>query len=184
VQPYSHFPYLYKNKDFMQRLFVIAIAFLLFTPVYSQTSETLQRPKLVVGIVVDQMRWDYLYRYYDRYAANGGFKRMLNQGFSCENTLIPYSPTVTAPGHTSIYTGSVPAIHGIAGNLWWDRALERDVYCTEDKTVQTVGSTSNLGLQSPRNLQVTTIGDELRLATNFQAKVIICGKYQRLCIMM
>ena len=70
----------------------------------------------MVGIVVDQMRWDYLYRFYSRYAPNGGFKRLLNQGFSCENTLIPYTPTVTACGHAGIYTGSVPAIHGITGN--------------------------------------------------------------------
>ena len=84
-------------------------------------AQSIQRPKLVVGIVIDQMRWDYLYRYYDRYAANGGFKRMLNQGFTCENTLIPYAPTVTACGHASIYTGSVPAINGITGNFWWDK---------------------------------------------------------------
>ena len=95
-------------------------------------AQTLQRPKLVVGIVIDQMRWDYLYRYYDRYAANGGFKRMLNNGFACESTFIPYAPTVTAPGHASIYTGSVPAVHGITGNFWWDREQMRSVYCTED----------------------------------------------------
>ena len=98
------------------------------------------RPKLVVGIVVDQMRWDYLYRYYDRYAADGGFKRFLNQGFSCENTLIPYVPTITACGHTCIYTGSVPAIHGIVGNGWYDPQKQRSVYCTEDSSVETVGA--------------------------------------------
>ena len=156
----------------MQRIYSIALFIFSFIAAKAQPSENLQRPKLVIGITIDQMRWDYLYRYYDRYAANGGFKRMLNQGFSCENTLIPYAPTVTAPGHTSIYTGSVPAIHGIAGNFWWDEAQQRDVYCTEDKTVKTVGSSSNAGLQSPRNMLVTTICDELRLATNFQAKVI------------
>ncbi|TAL40946.1 MAG: alkaline phosphatase family protein, partial [Chitinophagaceae bacterium] len=86
--------------------------------------------------------------------------------------LIPYAPTVTAPGHSTIYTGTVPAVHGITGNAWWDNAQMRDVYCTEDKTVQTVGSSSQLGLQSPRNLLVTTICDELRLATNFQSKVV------------
>ena len=69
-----------------------------------------QRPKLVVGIVVDQMRWDYLYRYQKRYG-EGGFKRLLNEGFSCENTRIPYVPSVTAIGHTCLYTGSVPSIH-------------------------------------------------------------------------
>jgi len=159
----------------MQRIVSIILSLFIFITSIAQPGtpvETLQRPKLIVGITIDQMRWDYLYRYYDKYAANGGFKRMLNQGFSCENTLIPYAPTVTAPGHTSIYTGSVPAIHGIAGNFWWDVAEQRNVYCTEDKTVQTVGSATNMGLQSPRNLLVTTICDELRLATNFQSKVI------------
>lgn len=135
-------------------------------------AQPLQRPKLVVGIVIDQMRWDYLYRYYDRYAENGGFKRLLKQGFSCENTLIPYAPTVTACGHSSIYTGSVPAINGITGNGWWDNQLNRSVYCTEDSTVKTIGSNTEAGMQSPRNLLTTTIGDELKLATNFRSKVI------------
>ncbi len=139
---------------------------------FGTEAQNLQRPKLVVGIVVDQMRWDYLYRYYDRYADKGGFKRLLNQGFSCENTMINYTPAVTACGHSSIYTGSVPSITGITGNLWWDYDLNREVYCVEDKTVKTVGSNSVLGLMSPKNLLTTTIGDELRLATNFNAKVI------------
>jgi predicted AlkP superfamily pyrophosphatase or phosphodiesterase len=118
------------------------------------------------------MRWDYLYRYFDRYEANGGFKRFLNNGFTCENTFIPYIPTITACGHTSIYTGSVPAITGISGNTWWDRDRMRTVYCTEDDSVKTVGSTSPAGMMSPRNLLVTTVCDELRLATNFRSKVI------------
>src|SRR5262245_15965547 len=156
----------------MRRIFSMVLFVSIYISSSAQSRENLQRPKLVVGITIDQMRWDYLYRYYDRYAANGGFKRLLNHGFSCENTFIPYMPTVTAPGHTSIYTGSVPAIHGIAGNFWWDDNEQRNVYCTEDKNVKTVGSATNMGLQSPRNLLVTTICDELRLATNFQGKVI------------
>jgi predicted AlkP superfamily pyrophosphatase or phosphodiesterase len=131
-----------------------------------------QRPKLVVGIMVDQMRWDYLYRYYERYAATGGFKRMLNQGFSCENTFINYTPTITGCGHSSVYTGSVPAVHGITGNGWYDYELGRSVYCSEDKSVKTVGSTSTAGEMSPKNMLATTICDELRLATNFRSKVI------------
>ncbi len=130
------------------------------------------RPKLVVGIVIDQMRWDYLYRYYGRYQSNGGFKRLLNNGFSCDNTLIPYIPTVTACGHASIYTGSVPAINGITGNDWWDYDLSQPVYCTGDANEKTVGGTGDAGQMSPRNLLVTTIGDELRLATNYHSRVI------------
>lgn len=118
------------------------------------------------------MRWDFLYRYYDRYTDNGGFKRLLSHGFSCENTMIPYGPTVTACGHASIYTGSVPAINGITGNFWWDHQFNRSMYCTEDSSVKTIGSNTASGLQSPRNLLTTTICDELRLATNFRSKVI------------
>ena len=131
----------------------------------------LDRPKLVVGIVVDQMRWDYLYRYYDKYET-GGFKRLLNEGFSCENTMINYIPSVTAIGHTTIFTGSVPAIHGIAGNDWTDPKTGKSTYCTDDSTVQTIGADSKAGKMSPRNLLATTITDELRLATNFQSKVV------------
>jgi predicted AlkP superfamily pyrophosphatase or phosphodiesterase len=131
-----------------------------------------ERPKLVVGIMVDQMRWDYLYRYYDRYAANGGMKRLLNQGFTCDNTLIPYTPTITACGHTCVYTGSVPAIHGITGNAWWDNLKMKSVYCTQDDSVKTVGNTGVNGLMSPRNMLTTTVCDELKIATNFRSKVI------------
>jgi predicted AlkP superfamily pyrophosphatase or phosphodiesterase len=99
----------------MVRKLVFSIAFL-FAALFS-FSQT-KKPKLIVGLVIDQMRWDYLYRYNDLYGA-GGFKRLLKDGFTAENTFIPYMPTYTAPGHSSIYTGSVPAINGIAGNNWW-----------------------------------------------------------------
>ncbi len=138
----------------------------------TKKSNTLERPKLVVGLVVDQMRWDYLYRFYDKYE-EGGFKRLLNEGYSLNNVHINYLPTYTAIGHTTIYTGSVPAIHGISGNNWYDKATGKDVYCTGDDTVKPVGTSNvNNGSHSPRNMWSTTIGDELRLATNFQAKVV------------
>ncbi len=132
---------------------------------------TLNRPKLVVGLVVDQMRWDYLYRFNDRYEA-GGFRRLLGEGFTCENTHIDYLPTETGPGHTCIYTGSVPSIHGIAANNFFIQSTGRYMYCAEDTTVQTVGSTSPAGMMSPRNMQASTITDELKMATNFRSKVI------------
>ncbi|CAN5638292.1 alkaline phosphatase family protein [soil metagenome] len=163
----------------MQRLISLIIWLLfLFASNAQDTGKTFtsilseQRPQLVVGIVIDQMRWDYLYRYYDRYATDGGFKRLLNQGFACENTMIPYVPTITACGHTSIFTGSVPAINGITGNDWWDYKQNSFVYCTDDTSVHTIGSNTDAGKMSPVNLLVTTIGDELKLATNFQSKVI------------
>jgi predicted AlkP superfamily pyrophosphatase or phosphodiesterase len=165
----------------IKQLLFIALTFAVFnvsaqtqkkkTTATATATNTLPRPKLVVGIVVDQMRWDYLYRFYDRYQSNG-FKRLLNEGFSCENTLIDYIPTVTAAGHTCIYTGSVPAIHGIAGNDFIIQATGKSMYCTEDTSVKTLGSTSTAGEMSPRNLLTNTVTDELRLATNFRSKVI------------
>ena len=150
----------------MKKILTIVMALCAFCTMAQAQPE---RPKLVVGVVVDQMRWDYLYRYYARYG-EGGFKRLLGEGFSCENTRIPYIPSVTAIGHSSIYTGSVPSINGIAGNNFMIDG--KTVYCTDDKTVKPVGSDSKAGLMSPRNMWTTTIGDELRLATNNRSKVI------------
>ncbi|WP_207428523.1 alkaline phosphatase PafA [Pedobacter sp. SYSU D00535] len=150
---------------------IISLFFTSAVIAQQKPQSTLPRPKLVVGIVVDQMRWDFLYRYNDRYG-DGGFKRLLKQGFTCENANIPYIPTFTACGHASIYTGSVPAINGIAGNDWYNQETGKRVYCTEDYLSRTVGSTSTAGEMSPRNLLSSTVGDELKLATNFKSKVL------------
>src|SRR5690242_2817864 len=154
------------TKKIILFLFLDCFIFLSFL-----NAQQISRPKLVVGIAVDQMRWDYLYRYYPRYQ-DGGFKRLLNEGFSCENTFINYLPSFTAVGHTTIFTGSVPAIDGITGNDWIDQLTGRSWYCTEDTTESTVGSSSKEGQMSPRNLLVSTITDELKLATNFRSKVV------------
>jgi len=160
-----------KTVLFTPIILLLFTGHLLSAPKGKSQNVPLNRPKLVVGIVVDQMRWDYLYRYYNKYE-NGGFKRLLNDGFSCENTMINYLPSVTAIGHTTIFTGSVPAIHGIAGNDWFDPKTGKSTYCTDDSTVQTIGTTGKAGKMSPRKLLATTITDELRLATNFQSKVV------------
>jgi len=147
---------------------------------FAQPTQTIQRssntrPKLVVGIVVDQMRWDYLYYYYDSFS-NNGFKKLLDNGFSCENTFIPYTPTVTAVGHASIFTGSVPAIHGVTGNNWFEANSIKSKYCVTDTTYATIGNdlivNDNNGQRSPNVLLTTTIGDELKIATNYKAKVV------------
>lgn len=149
---------------------VLVFYFSLFTN--SLSAQTVaSRPKLVVGIVVDQMRWDYFYRYSDKYT-NNGFKRLLTEGYACEQTFINYFPSYTAPGHTAVYTGSVPAIHGITGNNWFDRNEGKIVYCTEDSTVQPLGGSKKAGQQSPHRMFTTTVCDELRLATNFKSKTI------------
>lgn len=146
----------------------------LFCNISAQNSakKNIEKPKLVVGLVIDQMRWDYLYRYYDKYQ-EGGFKRLLNDGYSLNNVHINYLPTYTAIGHTTIYTGSVPAIHGIAGNDWHDKISDKNVYCTTDDQYLPVGTANKeVGSHSPKNMLSTTVTDQLRLATNFQSKVM------------
>ncbi|WP_313261095.1 alkaline phosphatase PafA [Sphingobacterium sp.] len=152
----------------MYRKLSISMLFLCFCTLLSAQVE---RPKLVVGLMVDQMRWDYLYRFADRYG-NDGFKRLLRDGFSCENAMINYVPTFTAIGHSSVYTGSVPSIHGIAGNDWIEQQTGTSMYCTQDDAVEGVGTAEKEGKQSPRNLLASTVTDQLKLATNFHSKVI------------
>ena len=128
-----------------------------------------EKPKLVVGIVVDQMRWDYLGRYYDQFT-EGGFRRMIDEGFSANNCLINYVPTITAIGHTSVYTGTTPAFHGICGNTFYIDG--KRVTSCQDDSVKAVGSPTRSGNRSPRNMLSTTIGDQLRLHNDFRSKVV------------
>lgn len=137
----------------------------------SNAQTTTERPKLVVGIVVDQMRQEYLYRFYDKYGA-GGFKRMMNDGFVLKNAHYNYAPTVTGPGHASIYTGSTPSIHGIIGNEYYDKKTGKFVNCVEDSLYAAVGNTATNGKLSPSRMISSTVTDELKLFTQKKAKVI------------
>jgi predicted AlkP superfamily pyrophosphatase or phosphodiesterase len=135
-------------------------------------SSTSSKPKLIVGIVIDQMRWDYVNQFKSHFTSQQGFMRFINEGASCNNNLIPYVPSVTACGHAAVYTGSTPALHGIAGNQWYDNYQQRTVYCVEDPTVVSVGvEGSSAGKMSPVNVWTTTLGDEIKLANNFKSKV-------------
>src|SRR3954466_15748988 len=118
----------------MKKLFSFSILLFLFTnPSFSQT-----KPKLVVGIVVDQMRNDYIYRYWDRYG-KGGFKRLVENGYYFKNAHYNYIPTYTGPGHCSIYTGATPRTHGIIANEWFVKSTGRYLNCVEDTSVKPVG---------------------------------------------
>jgi len=128
-------------------------------------------PKLVVGIVVDQMRYDYITRFWSHYG-NDGFKRLVDEGFNCRNNHYNYAPTSTGPGHTSVYTGTTPATHGIIGNNWYDKVSETEVYCASDSTYKSVGTTTDAGQMSPHRMNVTTITDQLRLHTQMRGKTI------------
>lgn len=148
-------------------LFIIALSF----SVKAQNQNNTSKPKLVVGIVVDQMRYDYLTRFYDKYG-NGGFKRMMNEGFNCKNNHFNYIPTYTGPGHASIYTGTTPKYHGIIANNWYDKDIKQTVYCAGDDFVLAVGSNSDAERMSPHRMKTTTFADENRLFTQMRGKTI------------
>ena len=129
-----------------------------------------KNPKLVVGIVVDQMRYDYLIRFYNKFG-NGGFKKLINRGYNFNNVHYNYIPTYTAVGHTSIYTGTTPTNHGIISNNWYDKYEKKSIYCVDDDNYKTVGAKTG-GQKSPHRMLTTTILDQLRLAQNMNGKSI------------
>ena len=154
----------------MKRIWGILILMAAFCGSIAAQS-TPKKPKLIVGIVVDQMRQDYLYKYADRYSEDG-FKRLINEGFMMKNGHYNYIPTYTGPGHASVYTGTTPATHGIISNNWYVKSTGESIYCAGDSTVTNVGGTPGNGQISPRNLLTTTITDELRFASNKRSKVV------------
>ena len=128
-----------------------------------------EKPKLVVGIVVDQMRYDYIYRFWNQFQ-DDGFKKLVNEGFFCRNTHYNYTPTYTGPGHASIFTGTTPSVHGIIGNNWYNKADGLSVYCAGDGNSTTVCDCDNhvdvessAGKMSPHRMLTTTFSDELKL---------------------
>ncbi|WP_298147296.1 alkaline phosphatase PafA [Flavobacterium sp.] len=156
------------SHKFHSKPFVWAL--LLVTTFFSAKAQ--DRPKLVVGIVVDQMKTEYLYRFANDFGS-GGFKRLTSNGFTFYNAHFNYMPTYTGPGHASVYTGTTPRFHGIVGNDWYNKSIKKNMYCTDDASVRTLGAGDEAeGKMSPRNLKATTITDELKLSTNFRGKVI------------
>lgn len=149
----------------------LAITLFYASIVFTTAAQELNRPKLVVGIVVDQMRYDYLSRYWKDYEEEG-FKRLVREGFSCRNMHYNYAPTVTGPGHASAFTGTTPQHHGIIANAWFDRESKRTVYCSSDPSVRSVGQATPKGQMSPANMLATTMCDELELNTAGKSKVI------------
>ena len=152
----------------MEKIFlVLSLSFWAFISFAQQ-----QKPKLVVGIIVDQMRDEYIDRFYDDFSENG-FKRLIRDGYRLKNFHFNYMPTYTAPGHSSVYTGTTPRYHGIVGNNYYLRQEHKDIYCTDDDTEKLLGVGDTLeGKMSPRRLKSTTVTDELKLSTNFRGKVI------------
>ena len=150
---------------FMRRRFLLALISGLFwaalaLPLGSQTPAAPQRPRLVLAIMVDQFRYDYLTRFGSEF--NAGLKRLLTEGAVFTNANYDSAPTVTAVGHGTFLTGATPSVSGIIGNDWWDRTANRRVQSITDETVTTLGG-SGAGA-SPRRLMVSTVGDELKIS--------------------
>lgn len=148
--------------------FLFSVLFLALTT--SSISQKSQTPKLVVGIVVDQMTYEYLYRF-EKKLGKDGFLKLMQKGTNCSNATYNYVPTYTGPGHASIYTGTTPSDHGIVSNDWFDRSMNREIYCVDDSTQTPVGTASKDGKKSPYRLKSYTITDQLKL-TYPNAKVI------------
>ena len=166
----------------MKKIFFCLLFLFVSLSIYAQQVTTVDRPKLVVGIVVDQMRYDYLTRFYNRYGEEG-FKRILKEGFNCENAHFNYIPTQTAVGHASIYTGATGSTHGIIANYWYDKFLKEWVYCVDDFNYEAVGTDEVNEQKSPYRLLTTTVTDELRLAQNMNGKTIAIGLKDRSAVL-
>jgi len=166
----------------MRKSNILLLLFFLGCSFYGLAQDS-NKPKLVVGVIIDQMGFDQLYKYQDRYGETG-FNRLLNEGFNFKNANVNYIPSETAPGHASIYTGTTPAYHGIIGNSWYDRELGNYVGNVMDSNEKIVGSLNeNPNGTSPINLTATTITDELRLRSKFKSKVVSISIKDRAAIL-
>ena len=128
------------------------------------------QPKLVVQVVVDQMRAEYLQRFNHQFAEDGGFRILLDEGKVYRNTHYNYIPTYTGPGHASISTGTTPKYHGIVANDWWVKESQYEMYCAEDTTVSPIGTIERSSRRSPKNLRALTFSDGIKTYTNHRGK--------------
>jgi predicted AlkP superfamily pyrophosphatase or phosphodiesterase len=168
----------------MVKIYFVVWCICLSLTAFAQKSKNIppEKPKLIVGIVVDQMRYDYLSRFYDKFDQNG-FKRLMNEGTFCRYAYLNYIFTQTGPGHASIFTGTTPSNHGIVSNEWYIPLRKQKIYCVEDSKMSTVGSTSDNGKCSPQYLMTTTFGDQLKLHYLNKAKVISISLKDRAAIL-
>ncbi len=157
----------------MKQIFIKAfiLAFLFVNQVSAQESLRIppETPRLIIGIVVEQMRSDYISRFWNHFG-EGGFKRLINEGTYCRDASYSHFFTQTSVGYATIYTGATPSRHGIVSDEWYDRMNNKVVQAVVDESVKTVGGPYDAGRFSPRNLLGTTIGDEIKLSTLRQSR--------------
>ena len=142
-----------------------------------------EKSKLVVAIVVDQMRYDFLENLDQNFSENG-FKKLIKGGYNFKNNHFNYVPTVTAPGHASVATGSTPSTHGIVGNDWYDRKEKREIYCTTDNNYENIGGNAYYGKKSPKNMKVKSFADLIKSSNDNKSKTISISLKDRGAIFM
>ena len=155
----------------LQKSVLIIFAACLCSTASAQSRTWQDPPRLVVGIVVDQMRTDHIYRYWNNFG-DDGFKRLVNEGAFARQTHYDYVPTYTAPGHASIYSGTTPAHHGIVANSMFMRSTGERLYCVQDDAATGVGGSGTKGQRSPNNLISGTLADEFERRFDGQCKTI------------
>ena len=164
-----------KARNLFKNLFLLFLGFSLIFDTYSQTAYLPpDKPKLIVGIVVEQLRYDQLEKFRNRLGENG-IRRLLNEGTYYQNASFEYIITRSGPGHATISTGTEPSRHGITSDHWYLPLRDELVYCTKDIAVDPVGGSYESGLHSPVNLNSSTFTDELKMATNRKARVFSVG---------
>ncbi len=152
------------------RFLLVVLLFLIGLPTAGVGSAYNGHPKLIVVIVIDQFRGDYLERYRDRFG-DAGFRLLLDHGAYFPDCNYDYANTRTAPGHSTLFTGAYSNGHGIAANEWWDQKKKKMVTSVEDDETKMVGIPDAKTGASPHNLLADTLGDELKLATQGKARV-------------
>ena len=169
-----------------QCLALALIAVLTISTIPAFASAYNAHPKLVVVIIIDQFRGDYLERYRDQFA-EGGFRLLLDHGANFTDCNYDYANTRTAPGHATLFTGTYSNGHGIAANEWWDPKKKKMVTSVEDDATKLVGvpadQTKDKAGASPHNLLADTLGDELKLATQGKSKVYSVSLKDRAAIL-
>ncbi len=161
-----------KRRVLLFLLFLLAIQSLVFA----------KQPRLIVSIVIDQFRYDYLTRFDASFSKNG-FKRLMDGGAFMTYAHYDYAHTLTGPGHATYLSCTPPSVHGIIGNGWYDRAIGRRVNCVSDRSVTSVGSNTENGEMSPRYFLGSSFADELLMANNFHSRIISIAIKDRAAIL-
>src|SRR5690606_31622513 len=185
IKPFLLSPNYITNLNKMKAIpsltaYAISIGMLFPIDSHAQSQKSAhETPKLVVGIMVDQMRADYIHKYWDKFGEDG-FKRLVNEGFTFTNNHFDYMPTSTGPGHASVYTGTTPAVHGVMGNSWYVRETGNNINVIEVPGYAGIGTEPGKESdKAPSNVLSTTVGDELRMHTNFRSKVVGISRKDR-----